>query len=112
MRSARARRSTSTASSSASPAGTSRRAIMSAASTPGGRGSETGPASHRTWAQNLMQLRAAGFSSTAPQVITVQECGGIGKTVDAGVKAIAELLPRVNDVKRVKLSADRLILGT
>src|SRR5205814_7973094 len=45
-------------------------------------------------------------------VITVQECGGIGKTVEAGVKAVVELLPRVNDVRRVKLSADRLILGT
>src|SRR5205807_5340550 len=44
--------------------------------------------------------------------LTIQECGGIGKTVDAGVRAIAELLPHVNDVQRVQLPASRLILGT
>src|SRR5439155_24091229 len=47
-----------------------------------------------------------------PLVLTIQECGGIRKTVDAGVKAIAELLPRVNDIRRTRLSADKIILGT
>ena len=48
--------------------------------------------------------RAARTSSSStarrstPLVLTIQECGGIGKTVEAGVKAVAELLPRVNDV--------------
>jgi altronate hydrolase len=32
--------------------------------------------------------------------------------VDAGVKAIAELLPRVNDVQRTKLPARHIVLGT
>jgi altronate hydrolase len=45
-------------------------------------------------------------------VLTIQECGGIGKTVDAGVRAIAELLPQVNDIRRTKLSADKIVLGT
>ena len=45
-------------------------------------------------------------------MLTIQECGGIGKTVEAGVKAVAELLPRVNDVRRVQLPAKHLILGT
>jgi altronate hydrolase len=47
-----------------------------------------------------------------PVILTIQECGGIAKTVEAGVKAIAELLPRVNNIKRVPLPASRLILGT
>ena len=46
-------------------------------------------------------------------MLTIQECGGIGKTVEAGVKAVAELLPRVNDVQR-DAAAGRasIILGT
>src|SRR5262249_29417746 len=38
--------------------------------------------------------------------------GGIEKTVEAGVRAVAELLPRVNDVRRTTLTADKLMLGT
>ena len=34
------------------------------------------------------------------------------KTVEAGVRKIAELLPRVNDVRRVPIPASKLILGT
>src|SRR5207247_2435251 len=47
-----------------------------------------------------------------PLTLTIQECGGIRKTVEAGVKAVCEMLPRVNDIRRVPLTADRLILGT
>jgi altronate hydrolase len=54
----------------------------------------------------------ANCQLTRPLVITIQECGGIRKTVDAGVRAIAELLPQVNDVKRTRLSADKIVLGT
>src|SRR5262249_47611513 len=75
-----------------------------------GLGCETGQAIHLIEGERLLQVGAA--SRAAPLVLTIQECGGIGKTVEAGVAAIAELLPRVNDVKRVPLSADRIILGT
>ena len=43
-----------------------------------------------------------------PLVLTIQECGGIRKTVEAGVKAVAELLPRVNDVRRTHAAADKI----
>ena len=43
---------------------------------------------------------------STPLVLTIQECGGIGKTVEAGVKAVAELLPRVNDVRRVAAAGE------
>src|SRR5438105_783029 len=53
-----------------------------------------------------------GGEGSRPLVLTIQECGGIGKTVEAGVRAVAELLPRANDVRRVPLTADKIILGT
>src|SRR5581483_1076484 len=57
----------------------------------------------------LIQLNG---SKKKPLVLSIQECGGIARTVEAGVKAIAELLPRANDVRRVKLPAKHLVLGT
>jgi altronate hydrolase len=74
-----------------------------------GLGCETGQAIHLIENQGLVQLNG---SRKPPLVITVQECGGIRKTVDAGVKAIADLLPKVNEARRTKLSADKIILGT
>jgi altronate hydrolase len=85
-----------------------------------GLGCETGQAVHLIEGEHLVQLSPSPLGGEGsgvrggkkPLVITVQECGGIRKTVDAGVRAVAELLPQVNDVKRVRLSADKLILGT
>jgi len=74
-----------------------------------GLGCETGQAIHLIEHQGLIQLNG---SRTKPHVITVQECGGIRKTVDAGVRLIAEMLPKVNDIKRTRLPADKIILGT
>jgi altronate hydrolase len=45
-------------------------------------------------------------------VLSIQECGGIAKTVEAGVRAVGAMLPQVNDVRRTRLPASRLILGT
>src|SRR5437588_237335 len=64
-----------------------------------GLGCETGQAIHLVENQGLIQLNG---SRKKPVVITIQECGGIGKTVAAGVRAIAELLPQVNDVRRTR----------
>lgn len=74
-----------------------------------GLGCETGQAIHLVEHQGLIQLNG---SKKKPLVLTIQECGGIGKTVDAGVRAIAELLPQVNAVQRTRLPASKLILGT
>ncbi|MFZ9793710.1 MAG: UxaA family hydrolase, partial [Gemmataceae bacterium] len=74
-----------------------------------GLGCETGQAIHLIENQNLIQLNGSG---KRPLVLSIQECGGIRKTVEAGIKAIAELLPSVNEHKRVSLSADKIILGT
>src|SRR5581483_11135944 len=69
-----------------------------------GLGCETGEAIHLVENQGLIQLND---SRKKPLVLTIQECGGIGKTVEAGVRAVAELLPRANDVMRVPLTADK-----
>ncbi|MEZ6139832.1 MAG: altronate dehydratase family protein [Zavarzinella sp.] len=74
-----------------------------------GLGCETGQAMHLIQGENLIQL---GQPSVKPLTITIQESGGIPKTIEAGVKAIAEMLPRLNDVKRVQLPAKHIILGT
>ncbi|MBI3823379.1 MAG: altronate dehydratase [Planctomycetes bacterium] len=82
-----------------------------------GLGCETGQATHLISGEKLTQLgfsrNANGVRGEAPPItLTIQECGGIAKTVDAGVKAIADLLPRVNDIRRTSLPAKHLILGT
>jgi altronate hydrolase len=74
-----------------------------------GLGCETGQAMHLIEGEQLQQLDG---SNRSPKVLSIQQCGGIGKTVEAGVMAVAELLPRVNDVRRMALPAKHLILGT
>jgi altronate hydrolase len=74
-----------------------------------GLGCEIVQATHLIEVEGLIQL---GKPQKQPPVLTIQECGGIGKTVEAGVGAVLDLLPRVNDVRRVELPAKHLILGT
>jgi altronate hydrolase len=45
------------------------------------------------------------------RTMTIQETGGTRKTVEAGVAAVKEMLPFVNDVKREKCHASELILA-
>jgi altronate hydrolase len=74
-----------------------------------GLGCETCQALHLSESQNLIQVNG---SPKTPLVLTIQECGGIRKTVEAGVRAIAALLPGANDVRRTRLGADKIVLGT
>jgi altronate hydrolase len=77
-----------------------------------GLGCEIVQASHLVEAEGLIQLGGTKGAKTGPVVLNIQDAGGIAKTVDAGAKALVEMLPRINDVKRVKLPANHLILGT
>lgn len=74
-----------------------------------GLGCETGQAIHLIEGQGLIQL---GTPKKKPLVLSIQECGGIAKTVEAGVRAVADMLPRANDVRRTRLPASKLILAT
>jgi len=76
-----------------------------------GLGCEIVQASHLIENEKLNLVQLNGAKST-PLALSIQECGGIGKTVEAGVRAVAEMLPRVNEVKRVKLPAKHIVLGT
>jgi altronate hydrolase len=80
-----------------------------------GLGCETGQSIHLIENQGLTQLgpvRRDSTGSAPPTVLTIQECGGIARTVEQGVRAIAELLPQVNEAKRTTLPASKLILAT
>jgi altronate hydrolase len=76
-----------------------------------GLGCETGQAMHLVQGEHL-ELISLGGQKKKPLVLTIQECGGIGKTVDAGVKAVIEMLPAVSEFRRVQLPARHIMLGT
>lgn len=54
----------------------------------------------------------AGSVRPGPLVLSIQDQGGTVKTVEAGVRMLAELLPRANDVRREPIPASEIILGT
>jgi altronate hydrolase len=58
--------------------------------------------------------RSLGAASArpGPLVLSIQDQGGTVKTVEAGVRMLAELLPRANDVRREPIPASEIILGT
>jgi len=76
-----------------------------------GLGCEIVQASHLINSEGLDLVQLNGAKGP-PLSLSIQECGGIGKTVEAGVKAVAALLPKVNEARRVQLPARHLILGT
>lgn len=76
-----------------------------------GLGCEQGAIANLVQDQGLVQLSGPG-SAGGPIVLTMQEVGGTAKTIEAGVQKIAELLPRVNEVKRVAVPASEIVLGT
>ena len=76
-----------------------------------GLGCEIIQASHLIDNEHLGLIQLNG-ETIKPLSLSIQECGGIGKTVEAGVKAVFDVLPRVNDIRRVQLPAKHITLGT
>src|SRR5947208_13780330 len=62
-----------------------------------GLGCETGQAVHLIEGEGLIQLDR---SKRPPTVLSIQQCGGSGKTVEDAGRTSAAMLPRANDVKR------------
>jgi altronate hydrolase len=56
--------------------------------------------------------RLTGRKSPKPRVRSIQGMGGVQKTVDAAVRAVGEMLPAANDVRRTPQPASKIILGT
>jgi arabinonate dehydratase len=79
-----------------------------------GLGCETGQASFLTENYGLTQLDVPGENGRDPRplMMTIQDSGGVRKTIDRAVGALKEMLPAANDVRRVPIPVSELILGT
>jgi len=75
-----------------------------------GLGCEQGAMGYLVESQRLFQID--GSEVQRPNVMSMQDLGGTTKSIEAGVKLVNELLPRVNDVKREPIPASEIILGT
>ncbi len=58
------------------------------------------------------QRMTVNGTAAKPTVITIQESGGVRKTVDAAVQAIARVLPQANEARRTKQPVSELLLAT
>jgi altronate hydrolase len=59
--------------------------------------------------RGLVQI---GRPDERPPVITLQECGGVRKTIAEGLRVVAEMLPRVNDITRTPQPISKIMLAT
>jgi altronate hydrolase len=84
-----------------------------------GLGCEQAAMGYLLQSQNLVQIGGNGShgslqmpATSGPPVLSMQDQGGTAKTVEAGVRHLAELLPRVNDQRRETIDASEILLGT
>jgi len=81
-----------------------------------GLGCEQATSGYLISSQSLVQIEGNGTpqkaTAPAPPVLSMQDQGGTTKTIEEGVRRLAELLPRMNDVKREPIDASEIILGT
>jgi altronate hydrolase len=75
-----------------------------------GLGCEQGEMGYLVEQERLVQID--GGPSQGPPVLSMQDLGGTAKTIEAGVRMLAQLLPAANDVKREPIPASEIILGT
>ncbi len=76
-----------------------------------GLGCEQGAMGYLLESQRLYHIDGLG-KSTLPPVLSMQDMGGTVKTVEAGVRMVAELLPRANEARREAIPASEIVLGT
>ena len=77
-----------------------------------GLGCETASIPYLVDHEHLVQINGtAGGKPQLPPIITMQEVGGTQKTLEAGLRTVAEMLPMVNDVRRVPIPASEIVLG-
>lgn len=78
-----------------------------------GLGCETGAMGYLVQREQLVQLDGgASQPAGAPLILSMQDQGGTAKTIEAGVARLAEMLPRVNDVRRQPIPASEIVLAT
>jgi altronate hydrolase len=52
-----------------------------------------------------------GLNTDAPPLFVIQDEGGLAETVEAGVRAVESILPRVNEYSRTEQSAEHLVVA-
>ncbi len=62
--------------------------------------------------QHLVNIEGQSALAGSPHIFSLQQQGGTMRTVDAGVRRVAELLPLANEARRESAPASKLILGT
>lgn len=77
-----------------------------------GLGCEQGALGYLVDSQRLVQIRGTGEAPRLPPMFSIQDHGGTAKTIEAGVAAVAELLPQANAMRREPIPAAEIILGT
>jgi altronate hydrolase len=89
-----------------------------------GLGCETATIGHLISEQRLIQLGGLTVSfptsdlrpptslAERPPVLSIQDQGGTQRTIDEGVRLVAQMLPRVNAVRREPIPASEIMLGT
>lgn len=58
------------------------------------------------------RLAVPGLSDRQPTILTIQESGGVRKTVEKGIEAVLKLLPKANEARRTKEPISELVLAT
>lgn len=76
-----------------------------------GLGCEQGEMDYLLASQRLVQIGGIPGPPGQPLVFSMQDLGGTVKTVEAAVRAVAELLPQANDIRREPIPASELIVG-
>lgn len=76
-----------------------------------GLGCETAAMPYLVENSNLVQLDVAKKERKLPPIFSIQDSGGIAKAVDAASRAVADLLPQVNQARRESVPASEIILG-
>ena len=77
-----------------------------------GLGCEQGAMGYLLDSQRLVQIKGFAEGGSGPPVFSMQDQGGTLKTVEAGIRQVAELLPRANDVQREPIPASEIVLAT
>ena len=90
-----------------------------------GLGCETGGIGYLMQDQKLVQIggssggklgsietRSSKGNSREPVVLSMQDEGGTVATMETGIRLVAQMLPKVNDVRRESIPASEIVLGT
>ncbi|HUY33712.1 MAG TPA: altronate dehydratase family protein [Pirellulales bacterium] len=74
-----------------------------------GLGCETAAMPYLVENSGLVQIN--GTARKPPPILSMQDCGGTAKTIEAAHRQIMSMLPAVNDVRRVPIPASEILLG-